>query len=133
MLYSISQFFSIDESGGNLVSLRFNALTKMNEGVYYYIVRESKHTLEASKSEEVRLKVSCKSITAFITTDNRPFVFFIILTFNSLPNTDSEPRSISVLDNFRSSATQRVIARLGEYAVLRCNPPRHFGAYPKFS
>ena len=71
----MSQFFSIDESGGNLVSLRFNALTKMHEGVYYYVVRESKHTLEASKSEEIRLKVSCESIMAFTSTDNRFFSF----------------------------------------------------------
>ncbi|KAL5264270.1 hypothetical protein ACHWQZ_G005388 [Mnemiopsis leidyi] len=94
----ITQFtnINIDESGGNIVSLKFNALAKMNEGVYYYIVRESKLTLEASKSEEVRLKVS-------------------------------------FLDNFQSSSTQQVSANVGEYAVLRCNPPTHFGAYPKFS
>ncbi|XP_063677370.1 hemicentin-1-like [Bolinopsis microptera] len=49
---------NVDESGGNLISLKFNALSKVNEGVYYFVVRESKNTLEASKSLEVRLKVS---------------------------------------------------------------------------
>ena len=53
----------MEKSGGNLLSLKFNALSKADEGVYFLVVGDSssKSFSEASKSQEVQLKVSCES------------------------------------------------------------------------
>ena len=53
----------MEKSGGNLLSLKFNALSKADEGVYFLVVGDSSSESfsEASKSLEVQLKVSCES------------------------------------------------------------------------